>query len=170
MTCRSCGSQVLVSFDGDASIEVPAEAVSDGPPSGFIAEPLSGSLFEELSAEISHNEPLAAAPVEAVPENIPSDMAEVAEFGNSAASQAREGTLRFDIYISGIDTADIRTEVSEALDDARFVWDSEALMARLSNGELVLKDVSAVKSAIILQRLRSISVDIRWEQHAIHQS
>jgi hypothetical protein len=97
------------------------------------------------------------------------DMTEVADFGNSSASLAREGSLRFNIFISGIDTVDIRQQVQDALTDERFLWDAEALVSKSHNGELKITDISAVKSSLIIQRLRPISIDIRWEQHAIHQ-
>jgi hypothetical protein len=97
------------------------------------------------------------------------DMSDIAEFGNSTVSQGREGILRFNLYITGIDTADLRNEIRDALRDDRFLWDTENIISKIKNGELVLNEITPVKSAILLQRLRSISVDIRWEQYAVHQ-
>lgn len=229
VTCAKCGAQVMINFDGQASIDTK----HDGPPAGMVQvagddlvadsavkkmlnrqSSVVGQLSEQLSVDLGHEsvaqrapapesepplnqfrplheasspeeiepnpapmpkepdyeEPIYEEPLEPeIKKEVTSDMSDIAKFGNSSMSQAREGSLLFDIYISGIDTADIRSQVREALTDTRFVWDAQAFMARLRNGELRIKDVSAIKSAIIIQRLRSVPVDVRWEQHAIHQ-
>lgn len=92
-------------------------------------------------------------------------MSDVADFGNSSVSQGREGLLRFNIYIAGIDTSDIRAEVREALDDAKFLWDVDAIIGSVKNGELAIKEITPVKSALLVQKLRTISVEVRWEQY-----
>ncbi|MEK6555480.1 MAG: hypothetical protein AABZ31_09580 [Bdellovibrionota bacterium] len=111
---------------------------------------------------------VAAARTEVRKEN--PDMREVAAFGNSDASLAREGGYRFNLSIYGIDSSDIRQEVKDALTDARFLWDLESLLGKIDQGVLQLNDLSAVKSALIVQRLKTLPVDIKWEQYAIHQA
>ncbi len=193
VTCASCGNQVLINFDGQVTVNEKA----DGPPAGMAIDPGSnvtsdtavkrmmdrqhsvvGQLSEQLSVEISQGPPAhltgdlqELSPIEPeVKRIVTSDMSDVADFANSPMSQAREGSLLFDIYITGVDTADIRQRVKEVLTDIRFVWDADAHFAKLRNGELRLKNISAIKSAIIIQRLRSVPVEVRWEQHAIHQA
>lgn len=97
------------------------------------------------------------------------DLNQLSNFGNSSASQSREGFLRYNLYISGIDTADVRDQIKEALTDSRFLWDPAHIMQEMQGGEICLKEVTAVKSSILVQRLRALPVEIRWEQYAIQQ-
>lgn len=153
VTCSSCGSQVLLELDQPSPLNAPAPIV---PPEPAVQN--SENMIDELS-QVIFNE---------IAET--SDMSDVAEFGNSQMSQGREGMLRFNLYIGGIDTSDIREEVRWALTDAKFLWDADQFMNSIHNGELAIKAVTPVKSALLLQRLRAIPVEIRWEQYAIHQS
>jgi hypothetical protein len=91
------------------------------------------------------------------------------QFANSEASRGRDGNLRYSVTISGIDTGELRTRVLEALTDKKFLWDVNALIKSIRAGELTLSDVSAVKAALLVSRLRSFSLDVHWEQHALHQ-
>jgi hypothetical protein len=169
VTCKNCGAQVLLSIDG--SSEIASENPSDNLQNVLISEAQNDSEAQTAApAEVV--EPMVSPPSPAPHERpLPTtpDMSEVADFGNSPASLAREGSLRFNLFLSGIDTAEIREEVKEALSDERFLWDTEALMAKARGGELKVSDLSAVKTSLIIQRLRSVSIDIRWEQYAIHQ-
>src|SRR5690606_28078457 len=38
-----------------------------------------------------------------------------------------------------------------------------ALLAEVKNGELVLPDISAVKAALAIQRLKLLPIEIKWE-------
>jgi len=176
VTCANCGAQVLLSMDG--STEVAKAGTTPG--AGEVVANLEQNLIQEVQEAV---EPVAsstgglethaAAPIDIEPaeRGLPAtpDMSEVAAFGNSSASTAREGGLRFNIFLSGIDSVEIRKQVQEALTDERFLWDAEALVSKARSGELKITNVSAVKSSLVIQRLRSVSVDIRWEQYAIHQ-
>ncbi len=131
------------------------------------AAPSSNEYFD-LSTDVPP--PIATAAVEEVEKETNEDMREVATFGNSDASTAREGGYRFNLLIYGIDSVDIRNDVKDALTDGRFLWDLESLLSQIEQGVLKLNDLSAVKSALIVQRLKTLPVDIKWEQYAIHQS
>lgn len=132
--------------------------------------PVEEPLFEALpSLDYSSAPPL--------PESSPGpsatsgeNMEDIAAFGNSEQSLAREGAYRFTLTVTGIDSAEIKTEVKDALTDGRFLWDIEALIASMEDGVLIINDLSAVKSALVVQRLKILPVEIKWEQHAIHQS
>ncbi len=195
VACPNCGAQVLLSIDGSSEIassgasgvsavanlqqtlvqEVQNEVEAPNEEAGLsldMSPPPPPPLDDESPVARDSGLMRTASP-ETVPQDrgLPAtpDMSEVAAFGNSPASLAREGGLRFNIILSGIDSVDLRQQVKDALTDERFLWDAEALLARSHNGELKITDVSAVKSSLIIQRLRSVSIDIRWEQYAIHQ-
>jgi hypothetical protein len=176
VTCASCGAQVLIEMDGVAGQGVAsAGAAENEPPLPPIP---SAGLLDELSQvlvdDVSSASELPPIPVQEAPrtrasEEASVDMRKLADFGNSDSSQGREGYLRFDLFISGIDTVDVRNEIREILSDARFLWDADQLIQSMRNGEIRLKELTAVKSAILVSRLRSLAVEIRWEQYAINQ-
>lgn len=139
-----------------------------------IEDPLldfGNEISHEASPSLNYE---AAAPLDEISEG-PSattgeNMKDIAAFGNSEQSLAREGAYRFTLTVTGIDSAEIKTEVKDALTDGRFLWDIEALIASMEDGVLIINDLSAVKSALVVQRLKILPVEIKWEQHAIHQS
>jgi hypothetical protein len=73
--------------------------------------------------------------------------------------------LRYDLTISGIDTADLRTEVFESFVDKRLGWDVDQLMNSITHGVLEMKAVPAIKAHVIVQRLKSLPLQIRWDQY-----
>ena len=185
INCASCGSPFFIQIDGSAEAvkptdEMSARAAAEPPPPPAIesmADEASASIledFEQTNRQSDFNQPPPlAAHVESFssePVSEPGDMREIAAFGNSEESLAREGAYRFDLTVMGIDSAEIKIEVKEALSDGRFLWDIEKMFAEMQDGVLQIKDLSAVKSALVVQRLKILPVDIKWEQHAIHQS
>lgn len=168
--CPSCGSQVLLSIDGVAVSPSPAVPA---PPTEIPQPPVTDEL-SQVPAPPLVSEPL---PVDEEPfaeppprTNDSPDMRDLAQFANSPVSQGREGFLRFDVYVSGIDTADIREQVKEVLADGKFLWDADKIIGEMRRGEIRIRELTAVKSALLVQRLRTVPVEIRWEQYAIHQS
>lgn len=143
---------------------VPETPLATEGPMEFVA-PMRDETPGEAPALFDN--PLPEPPAEAAPIE---DLRQIAEYGNSDVSLAREGAYRFTLYIGGIDTAEIRQEVRDNLADSRFLWDIDALLATIKEGELVIPDVSAVKAALAIQRLKLLPVDLKWEQHAIHQN
>lgn len=183
VNCRSCGSPFFVEIDGSASSseipsapEIPKDPTSPSIKAADIIPtelpPLPEMPIQDgLQALDSFDTPAAQeVPLPPPPAPPMEDLREIASYGNSEVSQAREGAYRFSIIIRGIDTAEIRQSVRHELADSRFLWDIDALLDTVTNGELVIDDVSAVKAALAIQRLKLLPVEIRWEQHAIHQN
>ena len=137
-------------------------------PSGEF-QSMVGGEHSVVASAISENRAGASADLPP-PRASGQSMKDLADFGNSEGSVAREGAYRFDLTVMGIDSAEIKIEVKEALSDGRFLWDIETMINEMADGILVIKNLSAVKSAIVVQRLKILPVDIKWEQHAIHQS
>ena len=98
------------------------------------------------------------------------DLSDIARFGNSDASSLRDGSLRYNLLISGIDTADVRDAFREAITDRKLVWDTEAILRSIRNGEVRIQNVTPPKAYIIVSRLRNLPVHVFWEQYAIAQS
>lgn len=99
-----------------------------------------------------------------------SDLSDIARFGNSDASSSRDGSLRYNLVISGIDTADVREAFREAITDRKLVWDIDQILRSMKNGEVKIANVPPPKAYILISRLRNLPVNVRWEQYAISQS
>lgn len=197
INCTSCGSPFFIQIDGSTEA---APGASASPNAGVprvntavtrntitqqITNDASDSILEDFAQSNRESDfnPIPSMPDNDVvqtragasadlppPQASGQSMQDLADFGNSENSVAREGAYRFNLTVMGIDSAEIKTEVKDALSDGRFLWDIEAMFNEMADGVLVIKDLSAVKSALVVQRLKILPVDIKWEQHAIHQS
>ena len=104
---------------------------------------------------------------EAQPETV--DLSDIARFGNSNASSTGDGALRYNLFISGIDTSDVREAFREAITDRKLVWDTEQILRSVKNGEVGIQNVPPTKAYILVSRLRNLPVQVRWEQYAVSQ-
>lgn len=98
------------------------------------------------------------------------DLSDIAAFGNSEMSGGRDGTLRYNFIIEGIDTADVREAFREAITDRKFVWDIDQILRSVRNGKVQIQNVAPTKGYILVTRLRGLPLKIRWEQYAIQQT
>lgn len=98
------------------------------------------------------------------------DMSDVARFGNSDVSGGREGPLRYNLFIEGVDTVDVREAFREALTDRKLMWDTDQILRSLRNGRVNIQNIAPTKAYILITRLRGLPVQVRWEQYAISQT
>ncbi len=96
------------------------------------------------------------------------DLSDIAAFGNSGGA-AKDGALRYNLHVSGIDTVDIRNAFREALSDRKFMWDIDEILKSVRLGEVRIQDITPVKAHILISRLRGLPVQVKWEQYAVHQ-
>lgn len=173
------GTVAPVSSATQAAVQEPPEYQSFvHPDQNFAGTAPSPDLSDDAMAEAPISFESDEANVEAMPVNPLPDMVlpepesndqfmeGLAAFGNSQASNGRDGAYFYDLFISGIDSADLRVEVKEALTDNLFLWDVEALMRKLQLGELQIEHVTSVKAALVVQRLMGLPLKIKWTQHA----
>lgn len=107
-------------------------------------------------------------PTEAIPsQNDPNDPLGLSAYANSEMSSALNGPLVVTLIISGIDAKDLRDEIRQALQDSRFGWDAVELLSKMTGGVLRIERISPVKATVIINRIKNLSVRIRWEQNAI---
>lgn len=177
--CSECGAQILLQDDisqvlmDEVSTELgEGEAIAELDSMPVSADLLEQDIFDmSQPSEVSAPTPVAEFSISNSDEKLSSpDMGDIADFGNSASSQGREGLLRYNILISGIDTSELRSQIKEALADQRFLWDVEGLILTIQNGTLCMRDLTAVKSSLLLQKIRALDVKVQWEQYAIHQT
>lgn len=137
-----------------------------------VAESVTRSFLKDLPASVEPDEPPfeEERPAPPAPKGGTENLADIARFGNSEASSLRDGPLRYNIFISGIDTADVREAFREAITDRKLVWDIEQILRSVRNGEVRLENVTPPKAHMVLSRLRNLPVQVEWEQYAISQT
>lgn len=130
------------------------------------AEPTPDDQSEvDMNAFLGYSDPASAA--QPASQNDPNDPLGISAYANSEISSAKDGPLVVTLIISGIDAKDLRDEIRQALQDSRFGWDTSTLMSSIKGGVLKIDRVSPVKATIIVNRIKHLSVRIRWEQNAI---
>lgn len=183
--CSGCGSPLIVHMDGrvefngsepaqndPAPIDEPpiepfpesAEELSEEPPGELADEPVAESDHEFMD----FSEPSPSVYQSASPAS--PDLSDVANFGNSDLSGGREGSLRYNLHIEGIDTSDVREAFREALTDRKLMWDTDQILRGIRQGAVSIPNVSPTKAHILISRLRNMPVTVRWEQYAISQT
>ena len=157
IACPKCGAQIIIGMEGDAD-KATDFASAQAP---IVADPIVAEAITE---------PLEEPPVAVPSPGNVGNLADIADYGNSPVSQAREGMLRVHICLTNIDTSDVRKAVREVLEDPRFLFDVDSILHAIRDGEVKISDVTPVKAAVLIQRLRALPVGITWEQYAIHSS
>ncbi len=147
-------AEVLEEQQFEEPLEEPAEEVL---PEMSVVGEIDFSEPEEQPAPQFYNAPTTA------------DFKDVMDFANSDLSQGHDGSLKYHLTISGIDTTDLRNELKEALSDKRFIWDIEAMIRGIRDGILEVDQVSAVKAYILVSRVAHLPIQITWIQQPLNQ-
>jgi hypothetical protein len=121
----------------------------------------------DMGGFLGYDSPGADSSKGSASQNDPNDPLGISAYANSELSSAKDGPLVVTVIISGIDTKDLRSEIRQAIQDSRFGWDSGAVMASIKGGTLVLPRITPVKASIVINRIKNLAVQIRWEQNAI---
>jgi len=87
---------------------------------------------------------------------------DIVSFGNSETLDSNTGGLVYHIKLAGVDTAELRQELLEALDDKRLKLDAKVLMKSIKAGRLDIINVNPVKAAVLLNRIKHLPLMIRW--------
>ena len=178
VTCPGCNAIVFIDMDGMAHVasleqealgkELTARApspIEDAPPA--------------IDSLLNYQNPPEPMDVDRVDSDrfdthqIGTDQVDTADplglsaYANSEMSGAMDGAFVVTVIISGIDAKDLRDDIRQVLQDPRFGWNVSALMAGIRNGELRLERITPVKATIVVNRIKHLSVSIRWEQNAI---
>lgn len=91
---------------------------------------------------------------------------DVRDFGNDSVAT---GILSFDIEISGIDLAELKSQLLEALDDKRFGWNLPELSQKIKDGKLTISNISAPKIIVLVKRIMPIGLGLNWRHHVSTQ-
>jgi hypothetical protein len=116
---------------------------------------------ETAPSSQSISEPLPEPP--STPQETPSALfQDVVDFGNVDQPANGHGALVYDLKIQGVDTLEIREEVSLCLTDSRLQLDVTSLMKQIEKGVLQIKQINPVKASVILTRMRHLPLKISW--------
>lgn len=96
------------------------------------------------------------------PQTFESVAIEIADFGNQ---DTQISGLSYDLKISGIDTAEIRSQFQEAINDTKFGWLSQDIMSMIKNGECEMKSLNPLQAFILAKRLQFLDIDMSWKQN-----
>ena len=92
------------------------------------------------------------------------NFADVEEYGN-AQPTSEKGFLRYDIYISGLDSVEIEGQIKEVLEDPRFKWDANEILGSQNKGLLVIKNLNPIKAVCLISELSFLSINLSWKQY-----
>lgn len=115
-------------------------------------EPVEDSRGIEDLSVVSKSSPVSAS----------NAIEEINEFANS--TDVNLTGLSYRVLIQGIDSKALLQEVKEALEDARFNWDVGILLSKRKDGVIQLDQLTPVKAALVIQRLRLSGLDFKWEE------
>jgi hypothetical protein len=188
--CPKCQTPLFFDFDGlpqvgDSFSEPPSVEVESvqNLEDHFINEEVIGeeyqyeeNIHEQKQMTKTMSEPMSE-PIEVQSEfdlNSPlgnfedSSQSNVNSFNISLQDEKMQpaGQLLYEIQIEGIDGSKLRNELYEELKDARWGWVAIELMGAIKMGCLVIKDVSAVKASLLINRLKALPLEIKWKQNS----
>lgn len=160
--------------------EVPVlEETEEDPPKSPVASPEEGSPFpttEEPSEpfefseeEALEEEPLVQPAAQVEDENIPQggeDFSDVEQFGNTPAPSGK-GAFYYDVTVNNIDSANLREQVEEVLEDQALKLTPDQVHFSKQDGRLVINKISPVQAHVIVKSLLGLSLTISWNQHLI---
>jgi hypothetical protein len=147
--------------------EIPGMEIDPVPENPPAPEPADGGGELDMGGFLGYDTAPTDSSKGAASQNDPNDPLGISAYANSELSSAKNGPLVVTVIISGIDTKDLRSEIRQAIQDSRFGWDAGAVMASIKGGTLVLPRISPVKASIVINRIKNLAVQIRWEQNAI---
>jgi len=133
----------------------------------------SDDVFEDIVEELNDEKTNFLADSEILKSKQPvaqTELVNLSEFANSKKSSLKDGYLKYKLYIGGIDTNDIKKQVFEELADKKLLLDLSELNKKIVDGNLCIEPISAVKASILINRLKSISVTIAWDQYDIRKA
>lgn len=118
---------------------------------------------EPIASEPMANDPTAPSTSIAQEDEFnPADPLGLTEFSEQPESSGLSGPLIYDVKISGIDSAEQRQQLFDVLSDPKFGWSSDELRSQVRRGELELQGLNPAKAAVLVKKVLTTSLEIRW--------
>ena len=160
-TCPACHAVYFVGWDGVPEQPQGGGVSAPALESGSIENQNSNPLENDFSMPMEIETPIASPAVHV--DDSP-NFQDVVDFGNSPQL---EGSLTYTVFIKGIDIADTREKIKDALIDSRFAWDTDTVMGRIQNGALTLPDLSPAKAVVLINRIKYLPIEVSWSQNVL---
>ncbi len=194
VACSNCLAVSVIDLDGNVTLDsavttnLQSDTVEAGPAdpqeSHDVAEPNMPNMidvpeieYSEVTDALSVNQDISNDPSFAdeglVPSKQPSNVHPTStnlslnEFDQQLTDS--EGPLAYDIIIEGIDTREMRIQLTDCLSDSRLRLDVDKLIQKIRHGKLQIDKVSAVKAIVLISHLKASPFEIRWVQHTIYE-
>lgn len=183
--CEHCKAEFFIGFDGvpenskeavpenQASPAVTSEpkvALTSGLPEiPAVPEAAGGNVKDIFNIDNApHSMGVSLEPAQTIGsgEAFKNFTEDVETFGNEVSLS---GVLTFDIEISGIDLAELKSELLDALEDSRFGWNLDDIKESIKDGTLILKKISAPKMIVLVKRITPIGLNLNWRHHVATQ-
>ncbi len=147
--------------------EEAAGSPAEGQPGDQLADPPedqpAGPENQEEDFEFSSDGP--AEPQSPAPDGgQKEDFSEVSKYGNTP-SAGEDGIFFYDLFLSGIDSIELKEAVQMVLDDEYLKISPEEKDISIKNGALRVSKISPVKAHIIVKSLIGLPMGISWKQH-----
>lgn len=193
-TCHLCRGLFFVGWDGQPELNDqidsqpidqtrdPLESQDNDQASNQLSDPLAdqASAFPDLSVPAPASDSASAAlPLPPSPSWTPLDQ----DFGNLSQPQSPASAideierfanqdqeplpLSYDLNIGGLDLPKQIQLLREVLDDPRFGWDTEQILSQISHGVLLLRNLSPIKTSMLVHRIKSSNLEIKWRQNVL---
>lgn len=107
----------------------------------------------------------AAPSFEPIPEPIsPSNKNPLQDIVNFGNSETVGTALTYRLLIKGLDIVQHIEELRDVLSDSKLGLKFDELKSRIKNGQLLIEKIEASQAAVLAQRLRTLPVEMVWEQ------
>lgn len=161
-TCPLCRGLFFVGWDGHPEVN---DEVSDRPE---LSEASPASAPAVLPPALAPELPWASLDREFGDSVQPQSQASAIDEIERFANQNQETTpLTYDLSIGGLDLPVQIQVLREALEDPRFGWDSEQILSQINQGMLRLRNLSPIKTSILVHRIKSSDLEIEWRQNVL---
>ncbi len=158
-TCKSCQAVYFLNFEGQPLFDDQIEAIDTTPVTDHI---FPDSLPTENSDPAAHDQ-LFEAPADSLG-SFSAAAKDILDYGNTETQIAH---LNYDLFMKGLDTAEMMALLKESIDDSRFGWDAVEIMRTVKQGEIQFLKLNPVKAYILAKRLQFLDVEKIWKQNAV---
>ncbi len=179
VSCGKCSTMLVIDMNGDVALAsqgtqesppIEQELSSPEVPAIAIAEVAPGPeqpILPEQSIVPEPSEPGSSGAVSSegsFSDMVPTPLPFADEISQFANSDSPKGPLTYDIVISGIDSADLRSRLIAALSDNKFEWIPADIIGKIRNGVVELVGLNPTKAHKVISRTRGLGLNVKWRQ------
>ncbi|MBL7670095.1 MAG: zf-TFIIB domain-containing protein [Bdellovibrionaceae bacterium] len=172
-TCHLCRGLFFVGWDGQPEIndQIDSQPIESQPidsqPMDQTRDPFENQHHDQAS---NRPPPPSWTPPDqdfgnlSEPQSPASAVFEIERFANQDQETL---PLSYDLNIGGLDLPKQIQLLREVLDDPRFGWDTEQILSQITQGVLLLRNLSPIKTSMLVHRIKSSNLEIKWRQNVL---